>query len=237
MIPLIYLEECSSTNDEIVNYLNAECSNMTVYSFHQTNGRGQYGNSWESNKNLNVAITFAIKAMPFYGSDVLFNFRTATIIQKFLVKLTAVDVKIKWPNDTIIKNKKVCGFIIEKKKINSEMFYLVGVGINVLQENFEQLPKAGSLLMQTGKSFDLKMIAEEFHQFYLNEITIAQSENQIVEEYNLNLFKKDEVSVFEVDNVRQNGIIRTVDHHGNIWIDLEKRGLCKFFNKEVEMIY
>ncbi len=45
------------------------------------------------------------------------------------------------------------------------------------------------------------------------------------------------VSVFEKNEVRQNGIIQNVDENGYIWIDLENEGLQKFFHKEIELLY
>ena len=70
-------------------------------------------------------------------------------------------------------------------------------------------------------------------------ITSIQKEipNNILELYQLNLYRKNEVSVFEKNEVRQNGIIQKVDENGYIWIDLENEGLQKFFHKEIELLY
>ncbi|WP_435523630.1 hypothetical protein [Chryseobacterium indoltheticum] len=56
-------------------------------------------------------------------------------------------------------------------------------------------------------------------------------------QFNSNLFRKDEVSVFELDNVRQNGIIKNADENGNIWIELEQSGLQSFYHKEIKLLY
>ena len=61
--------------------------------------------------------------------------------------------------------------------------------------------------------------------------------NNILELYHLHLYRKNEVSVFEKNKVRQNGIIKNVDETGHIWIDLENEGLQKFFHKEIELLY
>jgi len=45
------------------------------------------------------------------------------------------------------------------------------------------------------------------------------------------------VSVFEIDQIRQNGIIKEVDDAGFLVVDLEKDGLKKFFHKEIELLY
>ena len=63
------------------------------------------------------------------------------------------------------------------------------------------------------------------------------SENKILTEYNHELFRKDEISVFQKNDLRQNGIIKNADKNGFLWIDLENEGLQKFFHKEIELLY
>lgn len=63
MSQLFYLNECSSTNDEISKFLLYEDSDfIAVYTFNQTKGRGQYGNTWSSTAEKNLAYTLAVKA-------------------------------------------------------------------------------------------------------------------------------------------------------------------------------
>ena len=73
-----------------------------------------------------------------------------------LPKKTETKVEVKWPNDIIIHHKKVSGMLIEKKKIGNNVYFIVGIGLNILQRNFQNLPKAGSILTQTKKEFDLE---------------------------------------------------------------------------------
>ena len=69
------------------------------------------------------------------------------------------------------------------------------------------------------------------------KILEKKSNEEILEEYNKNLFKKDKISVFEIDGLRQNGIIKSCDEQGFLWIDLENSELQKFYHKEIEMLY
>ena len=130
MNSLIYLPQCSSTQDEIIDFINSnhlEEDFIAVYTFNQTNGRGQYGNIWENYPNENLAYSFAIKTKNIFCSDILFNYYTAIVVRDFIANLTKTEVKIKWPNDLILKNKKICGMLFEKKGDflicqNSKMF-------------------------------------------------------------------------------------------------------------------
>lgn len=236
MNSLIYFNNCASTQDELIDFLNQHYLSedfLAVYTFNQTKGRGQYGNSWENLPEENLAYSFALKTKNINVSDTCFNFYTAILVRDFIANLTKTEVKIKWPNDLILKNKKICGMLFEKKK----NYFVVGIGINILQENFKNLPKAGSVLSQTGLSFELKSFTESLHQYLFEHLVQKEIPNNILELYHLHLYRKNEVSVFEKNEVRQNGIIQKVDENGYIWIDLENEGLQKFFHKEIELLY
>lgn len=236
MNSLIYFNNCASTQDELIDFLNQHYLSedfLAVYTFNQTKGRGQYGNSWENLPEENLAYSFALKTKNINVSDTCFNFYTAILVRDFIANLTKTEVKIKWPNDLILKNKKICGMLFEKSK----NYFVVGIGINILQENFKNLPKAGSVLSQTGLSFELKAFTESLHQYLFEHLVQKEIPNNILELYQLHLYRKNEVSVFEKNKVRQNGIIKNVDETGHIWIDLENEGLQKFFHKEIELLY
>ena len=236
MNSLIYFNNCASTQDELIDFLNQHYLSedfLAVYTFNQTKGRGQYGNSWENLPEKNLAYSFALKTKNINVSDTCFNFYTAILVRDFIANLTKTEVKIKWPNDLILKNKKICGMLFEKSK----NYFVVGIGINILQENFKNLPKAGSVLSQTGLSFELKAFTESLHQYLFEHLVQKEIPNNILELYQLHLYRKNEVSVFEKNKVRQNGIIKNVDETGHIWIDLENEGLQKFFHKEIELLY
>lgn len=236
MNSLIYFNNCASTQDELIDFLNQHYLSedfLAVYTFNQTKGRGQYGNSWENLPEENLAYSFALKTKNINISDTCFNFYTAILVRDFIANLTKTEVKIKWPNDLILKNKKICGMLFEKNK----NYFVVGIGINILQENFKNLPKAGSILSQTGLFFELKAFTESLHQYLFEHLVQKEIPNDVLELYHLHLYRKNEVSVFEKNEVRQNGIIQNVDETGHIWIDLENEGLQKFFHKEIELLY
>ena len=238
MPSLVYLKKSLSTNDEISDYFTLNKNEITaIYTFDQTKGRGQYGNSWNTYTDQNLAFSFCIKKDKICYGNSLFNYYTAVLFQKFFANLTHANVKIKWPNDLILNNKKFAGILIEAKKIDNVKVFIIGIGVNVLQTDFHGLPKAGSIRTETGKSLDLEKLAEDLF-FFLNENISAEiSEEKTLENFNEHLFRKDEVSVFEIKGFRQNGIIKNADSDGYLWIELENEGLQKFFHKEIELLY
>ena len=236
MTRLHHFENCFSTNDEILSVLN-EDESTAVFTFNQTKGRGQYGNIWKVIPNQNLAYSLALKTSEVNITDTFLNYYTAIIVRDFLANLTNANSKIKWPNDIILNGKKVCGILIEKKKINNEEYYIIGIGINILQSDFSNLPKAGSVLSVTGLSFDLNQFVNDFHQYLISRMKDINPENEILNIYNNSLFRKEEISVFQKNDLRQNGIIKNADKNGFLWIDLENEGLQKFFHKEIELLY
>jgi BirA family biotin operon repressor/biotin-[acetyl-CoA-carboxylase] ligase len=234
MNPLIYLKISPSTNIDIQKFRLDRSDFLALYTFNQTQGKGQYNNSWEMIPEENLAFSLMLQTKYIIISENIFNFYTATIVRDFIANLTRTDVEIKWPNDIILNKKKIAGILIEKKKLDNEEVFIIGVGINVVQNDFSQFPKAGSLLTQTNKRFDLKTLAEDLFEYF--QARIYSSEN-VLENFNKHLFLKDKIAVFNLNEKRQNGIIKYADKEGFIWIELENDGLQKFFHKEIELLY
>ena len=233
-----HIEECPTTMEAILPFLkNQPTSIVSLYTFNQTQGKGQYGNRWETPINKNIAFSLGIPASFIKTSLTFFNFHTALLIQDYLSELTDTAAEIKWPNDTIVSGKKVSGFIIEKRKIDQIDYYIIGIGLNVNHDQYEHLPKAGSLLTATGKNYNLHHVAEGLFEALKFGFTHPKTDDEILELYNKNLFKKDKITVFKKNEIRQNGIIKYADKEGYLWIELEQDGLQKFYHKEIEMLY
>lgn len=235
---LLYLEESASTNDDILLLLNSDDQDIFgCYTFNQKKGRGQYGNSWKTEKNLNIAFSLAIPKNFVKISDSLFNFYTALQLRSFVANLTKKEVKIKWPNDLILNQKKIGGVLIEKVKQNSQKYFIVGFGLNVKQIDFSAFPSASSIELETSIEYNLQQVSESLFKHLKQNYLEFESQESIISQYENHLFRKEQISVFEIDNVRQNGIIKKIDAEGYLYIDLEENGLQKFTNKEVKMLY
>ncbi len=235
---MFFVSECESTNDSVKDYVDPVNTGITALcTFHQTKGKGQYGNKWQEVKNQNIAITLALPVKLITLADSLFNYYTAVLLRDFVANLTKCGVKTKWPNDLIINDRKISGILIEKKKIHGEPYLITGIGINVTGENFADIPNAGSIYTETGVKYDLKILAEQLFAFFERNLANLPSKEEILQNYNSNLYRKDQISCFQLNNQRQNGIIKSADENGFLWIDLEHDGLSKFFHKEIAMLY
>ncbi|MGV7107903.1 biotin--[acetyl-CoA-carboxylase] ligase [Flavobacterium sp. U410] len=241
---IIKLNATASTNTflkELIIETNLE--NLTVVTTrNQFQGKGQRGNGWQAEEGKNL--TFSVFLKDFisrYNDLFLLNIIVPLCILKALKKMTVSDVSIKWPNDILSGNKKVAGILVENLfKGNGEVYSIIGVGLNVNQEKFENLPQASSLKNVTGQEF----VIEDVLDAILKEMTVFFSEDcsvdeeEIWNEYHKFLFRKGIPTVFETPNQRKfMGIILEVNREGKLCIQLEDDSIRTFDLKEVKMYY
>ncbi|MEO6347132.1 MAG: biotin--[acetyl-CoA-carboxylase] ligase [Aquaticitalea sp.] len=212
---------------------------MTDY---QTHGRGQMGTKWasEQSKNLMVSVFKEVTALTveknFYISMVV-----SLSILKALESLQIKKLKIKWPNDILSDNKKVAGVLIENViKQNQLQASIIGIGLNVNQTEFRDLPNATSLLLLLGKVFDLEEVVHELlKQLRLHFQLLENGQlNRLKAAYEINLFRKDKPSTFK--NVYDElfiGIILGITASGNLKVQIEDGIIKEYHLKEITLLY
>ena len=241
---IIKLPAIDSTN----SYLKELTTQQTVANFtvvvaeNQTNGRGQRGANWEVESGKNLTFSVLIKDV-LVSFEEVFNLNVVVAVSLFQTfsTLKISNLAIKWANDILADKKKICGILIENQfKSNSEIFSIIGIGINVNQENFTNLPQASSLKNISGKEWNKEEVLLTFlHQFQKN-INLYQNEGATLfwKVYHDNLFKKNVPMAFEnVSNEKFMGIIKQVMPNGLLQIELEDDSLQLFDIKEVKMLY
>lgn len=230
-MPLDYLEEISSTNEYIKQNLKNYTSDFSgVYTFNQTHGKGVRSNVWKSEPGKNIAMTFCLSDKKELISLV---FWIPLVVREFIqLELHEQKTFIKWPNDIIVENKKVCGILIEK--VNNT--FIIGIGINVLQEKFE-FDKAGSLFNFLPKKYNLKeMVVNLMGKFILQENKLNYFQD-IFDDYNNFLFLKNRVRTFRIQEKFLAGIIRGVNEKGLLLVEFEDSKIEQFRLKEIELLY
>ena len=129
-IKLLRFKSVKSTNDVALKLIQKKNSRPTmIVSEIQTNGKGTMGKKWISQKgNLFISIFFEMKQKNI-------NFKHFAILNAFLLKNTLSKqfpkkIKIKWPNDLLHNNKKICGILQEVMSYKDKKFLVVGIGVN-----------------------------------------------------------------------------------------------------------
>lgn len=133
-IHISYLDEVKSTNDFSIDLIKNNISfNGIVISDVQTKGRGRYGNKWISHKgNIFCSIYKEVKNhKDIYDAQ----FKSLRILKKYLLKsgIQNTIIKIKKPNDILVKYKKICGILVESIRYRKTLYLIVGIGLNLIQ--------------------------------------------------------------------------------------------------------
>ena len=154
---IVVLRTVDSTNEEVKRRARqGSKSCLIVAAEEQTMGKGRVGRDWSSSAG---GLYFTIMLRPELPPE---NISSITLAAGYGVCLavreyTGLDAKIKWPNDIIIGNKKLCGILTEMAAQADMIDYVaVGIGINVNIEAFPEniREKATSLYLETGRKLD-----------------------------------------------------------------------------------
>lgn len=208
----------------------------------QSSGRGQMNNSWHSEpfKNLTFSIFTKFKNLQISQQSYL-NFAVSNAIFDVLNSMSVPELRIKWPNDIMSGNQKLCGILVETTFTNQKIKNsVIGIGLNVNQEIFpHHLTHASSLKNILQKEFDLEKIMlqlVEKIQHYISEIEVGNFE-PIHKNYLENLYKKDVPAAFKNENTQLffMGMIKGVASNGNLLIQLEDDSIKEFQIKEVSL--
>lgn len=241
---LIKLDAIDSTNDFLKALARSkQLENFTtVLAKSQTNGKGQRGSSWISEPGSNLIMSMLIRNYQVPTTAVFhLNVAVAISLLKVLQRYQIPDLSIKWPNDILSGNQKLGGILIENL-IKSEQSWeaVVGIGLNVHQKAFKDLPKATSLYNVSQHSYDIEQLAQEIvAECQANYPYVARQEVETLWHfYHTHLFRKGVPSAFELPNgQRFMGKILEVTAEGQLVLEDEWETIRHFDLKEIQLLY
>ena len=242
-MPIIKLDAIDSTNNYLRRLISEEAvaDYTVIMAKRQTHGRGQMGTIWNSDKGKNLMFSL-FKDLSMH--DVEFPFYISMAISLAILKafktLNIPDLRIKWPNDILSADKKICGILIENVIKNKLRSTIIGIGINVNQTKFENLPKASSLKNITGIHYNLDEVLQLVIKFTKEYSTLLQHEKYdfVKNEYETSLFRKNKPSTFkDAEGVLFAGFIKGVTKYGKLQVILEDEIVKKFDLKEITLMY
>ena len=236
---IIKLSATDSTNTYLRNLCNEE--NLKDYTVivtnQQTKGRGQMGSVWESeaNKNLIFSVFKDLSEFRIEHSFYLSMIVSLSILDA--LKLMGIHgLWIKWPNDILSDNKKICGILIENVVKNNKLSSaIIGIGLNVNQLEFNNLPNAASLKSATGINYNLDellinilgSLTLKFDQYKKGEFV------EFKQKYEEVLYRINKPSTFQDKKGKLfQGIIQGVTNSGKLCILLEENVIEAFDHKE-----
>lgn len=241
---IIKLDATNSTNDYLKQLMrNQYLDNYTVVVTKcQKKGRGQLDTSWQSEDYKNLTFSILVKDLIVDNNDIFsLNLAVSLSVFEVLNQLTNQKCAIKWPNDIMADQKKIAGILIENNiHHNGEISSVIGIGLNVNQDFFVNLPKVTSLSILENKFFDLDLVLDLILKELKQKIALIKSnrKEEIWNIYHDVLFKKEIPTTFEDLNQQKfMGIIKGVSKYGKLQVLLEDDTINEFALKEIKMLY
>ncbi|MGL5894398.1 MAG: biotin--[acetyl-CoA-carboxylase] ligase [Bacteroidales bacterium] len=240
---MIHIKETDSTNKEIqkLNSKGKLQEGSVLWCDIQTNGRGQQGNSWESEPYKNL--TFSILLYPEFLS------LTEHFLLSEMIALSIVEeleqysdgFSVKWPNDIYWNDKKIAGILIENDLIDGTIqSSIIGVGLNLNQKDFiSNAPNPISLTRITGETYDreefLKMLMSRVYRYYLS--LISEGGVELSSKYFSKLYRSTGYHKYrDLQGVEFSAEIVEVKPSGHIVLRDSNNDKRSFLFKEVEFI-
>lgn len=201
--------EIDSTNNYIrLNYSNLNNGDI-VTSEVQLYGKGRGDHHWISEKG-NLYFSFLLKK-EFAFTDM---FPLLTVISVSVIELLreyGIEARIKYPNDILVENKKICGILIETTGYQSIQSVIVGIGINVNQIDFGILnEKATSMKLRLNNETDITEILNRFIDIYnKNELIQKETIYTVYKKYSYVIGKYIHLNdeKHRIDNITLDGLL------------------------------
>ena len=240
---IIKLDAIDSTNSYLKKIiLEKDVSDYTIVTANfQTEGKGQLGYIWESEDSKNLLCSIYKKDLGIRVEDqFVISMLVSLSIIRTLEKLNLPKLYVKWPNDIMSDNKKICGILIENMvKQNSIKESVIGIGLNVNQNTFKNLPNATSIKKIKGVVLNIdellndlvNNIKKQFSDFSQSNIDLIFRQYEDVL-YRMNIpstFKNSEGDVFT-------GFIKGVNNLGRLKVLLEDNLTKSYSIKDISLM-
>jgi BirA family biotin operon repressor/biotin-[acetyl-CoA-carboxylase] ligase len=238
----LFLPECQSTNDELSRLIREQSSPLEegflVRTDYQFSGRGQKGNTWNSEKGENLLFSFLLR--PHFLAP-RHSFWLSAAISVGLAKALEnwlEGVKVKWPNDVLVGGQKIAGILIENTitgQVLDESIVGIGLNVNQLDLHFQATSLRKILNQKLELELVLKTVLDELAWAYF-QLQIAGWE-KMKSHYYQSLFKMGIPADFVLpEGQKFRGLIKGISEEGRLLI-VSSKGEESFGFKEVALEY
>jgi BirA family biotin operon repressor/biotin-[acetyl-CoA-carboxylase] ligase len=239
---IISLLNLPSTNTYAANLLKSEVvpEGTIIRTEFQSDGRGQKGNTWESEAGKNLIISIILHPENVAPSDqFLISMMISLGIYDFL-KEEFPGCRIKWPNDIYVNDDKIAGILIENSIMdNTILNSIAGIGLNINQKVFlSDAPNPVSMSMITGKEYNcddcFNALTDSLDKRHAQ--LKAEDYSNIRSDYKTQLYRLNEWSDFRDSDIVFKGRIVSVNTEGMLMIERQNGKIKGYSFKEVEFI-
>ncbi len=224
-----YFEELDSTNNKAYELAEGGAEEGTiVIADAQTRGKGRLGRRWESPAGVNLYLSIILRPKLALTRAPLITLMASIGVCEAIKEAFGMEPKIKWPNDILLNDRKVCGILVETQSISDRLrFVILGIGINLNMEIPDYL---------RNKAISIKGITnKEVNRSEFSRILIKMVEKW----YNIFLNRGDEVIIQEwkrYSTMREGGLIRVLSLGGGViegyYLGLDRDGALLLRDRE-----
>lgn len=230
--PIFYHASIDSTNEEAKRQAAQGAQTGTLYvADYQAAGRGRRGKNWNSSKGEDIFFTILLRPeLPVECASML-TLIAALAAAAVSEKYSEEPCQIKWPNDILLHEKKICGILTEMEVEMGEISYvIIGIGFNINRKKFspEIENMATSIYRETGKTIKRAAFLADFirefqkrYRVFLKEKTLTS----FVKEYQdrlinigreVRIFYKKEEHIRTALGINERGELLVQDREGHI---------------------
>ena len=214
---------------------------VAVVAEHQTAGRGQRGNVWNSNAGENLLLSVLVR--PEARLEVCSQFLLSQAVALALhdaMLCYGIDTRLKWPNDIYVGNRKLAGVLVELDY--SGMFVeqaIIGIGLNVNQELFPEMDRIPvSMKMLKGRGFIvdevLETVLDSFRHYYT--VLCYGDRETLSTEYTNQLLGFRELRTFVGPEGYFDAVVEGVENDGHLLLRRKDGTMSRYAFKEVELL-
>lgn len=232
-------EEAGSTNTVAASLPSARLQDKSVVlTFCQTRGKGQVGNSWESEPGKNISLTVIFKP---HGLEAGKQFAVSMIIalgcRDYLSRYVK-ECTIKWPNDVYIGDRKISGILIEHTLAGAFVSTsLCGIGVNINQHEFlSDAPNPVSLFQLTGREIPIRQAVADLLECIGKRYQQVHEEEALKKDFLQSLYRREGIYEWEDEEGRFRACIAGIDEYGRLILKDEEGKERIYGFKEVKYL-
>lgn len=236
-----HLDEIDSTNryarGNAKQLWQEGCKALIVTAGKQTAGRGQRGNTWQSQEGKNILATIVLHRPKFAVKEQFRLSQTIASAASNALRSIGIDACIKWPNDIYVGVCKIAGILIEVDLSGEEIEWAyIGIGVNINQEEFDamdRLPTSVKLL--TGKTYDTEEFLDMLISNFIEKYSLPGA--ALHKEYIASLMGREAPLCYrDISGETFEAVIEDVDNDGRITLRHSDSTATHHYFKEVELL-
>jgi len=217
---IIRIPQTISTNTLLLKLSNEKdlTEGTVVVTDHQIQGRGQAGNTWESEPGANLTFSMILYPVSVMASGQFILSKAISLaVFDFISEIIPDGASIKWPNDVYVGDQKITGILIENFVEGDYLTKTIsGIGLNINQKCFlSDAPNPISLRQLTGKTYSLENCLQTLHdRISIRYRMMTEDTKKLNSDYLQHLYRFGKLYRYSADGIFFYATITGVNHYG-----------------------